>query len=218
MTANVTVVAAAGENVLAVPNSALRFRPQGVQQAPAAGQRQVWKIAAGKLEPVSVKLGLTDGISTEVVSGDLREGDRVATPALPKGASATPAAAQSMFPMGGQKGTVMSMNTIQLEGIEKIYDTGAVRVHALRNVNLEVEPGRVRGHHGHVGLGQIDPDEHPGMPGPSHGRPVPARRRGRFAAWTKTSGRMCETGKSASSSRASTCCGARRRWRTWSCR
>jgi putative ABC transport system ATP-binding protein len=30
---------------------------------------------------------------------------------------------------------------IQLEGIEKIYDTGAVRVHALRHVNLTVEPG-----------------------------------------------------------------------------
>ncbi len=101
MTANVSVVAARRENVLAVPNSALRFRPQGVQQAPAAGQRQVWKIAEGKLEPVSVKLGLTDGISTEVVSGDLREGDRVATPALPSGSASASAPAKSMFPMGG---------------------------------------------------------------------------------------------------------------------
>ncbi len=33
------------------------------------------------------------------------------------------------------------MNTIQLDRVEKIYDTGAVRVHALRNVNLEVRPG-----------------------------------------------------------------------------
>jgi len=30
---------------------------------------------------------------------------------------------------------------IELTGIEKIYDTGAVRVHALRNVNLEIQPG-----------------------------------------------------------------------------
>jgi putative ABC transport system ATP-binding protein len=30
---------------------------------------------------------------------------------------------------------------IELTGIEKIYDTGAVRVHALRNVNLEIQSG-----------------------------------------------------------------------------
>ncbi len=102
MTANVTVVAAQRQNVLAVPNSALRFRPQEAP-VPAAGQRQVWKVVDGKLQPAVVKLGLTDGISTEVVSGDLREGDRVATPALPAGSSAAPA--RSMFPMsGGRKG------------------------------------------------------------------------------------------------------------------
>src|SRR5579871_1497610 len=35
------------------------------------------------------------------------------------------------------------MNTpvIQLMNIEKIYDTGAMRVHALRNINLEIEHG-----------------------------------------------------------------------------
>jgi len=30
---------------------------------------------------------------------------------------------------------------IELTSIEKIYDTGSVRVHALRNVNLEIQPG-----------------------------------------------------------------------------
>jgi putative ABC transport system ATP-binding protein len=30
---------------------------------------------------------------------------------------------------------------IELTGIEKIYDTGSVRVHALRNVSLEIQPG-----------------------------------------------------------------------------
>ena len=33
------------------------------------------------------------------------------------------------------------MSVIDLQGIEKIYDTGAVRVHALRNVNLAVDRG-----------------------------------------------------------------------------
>ena len=35
----------------------------------------------------------------------------------------------------------MERSVIRLEGIEKVYDTGAIRVHALRNVNLEVERG-----------------------------------------------------------------------------
>ena len=35
----------------------------------------------------------------------------------------------------------MDTPVIRLEGIEKVYDTGAIRVHALRNVNLEVECG-----------------------------------------------------------------------------
>jgi putative ABC transport system ATP-binding protein len=35
----------------------------------------------------------------------------------------------------------MTTPVIQLVGIEKIYDTGSVRVHALRNVNLTIQPG-----------------------------------------------------------------------------
>ena len=35
----------------------------------------------------------------------------------------------------------MDTPVISLEGIEKIYDTGAVRVHALRHVDLEIERG-----------------------------------------------------------------------------
>jgi putative ABC transport system ATP-binding protein len=35
----------------------------------------------------------------------------------------------------------METTVIRLEGIEKVYDTGAIRVHALRNVDLEVERG-----------------------------------------------------------------------------
>ncbi len=35
----------------------------------------------------------------------------------------------------------MESPVIELKGIEKVYDTGAVRVHALRNVNLQIEHG-----------------------------------------------------------------------------
>ena len=35
----------------------------------------------------------------------------------------------------------MNSPVIELQGIEKIYETGAIRVHALRNINLEVDRG-----------------------------------------------------------------------------
>jgi len=43
----------------------------------------VWKIDGGKLAPVTLQTGLTDGIHTEVVSGDLNEGDAIAVAAHP---------------------------------------------------------------------------------------------------------------------------------------
>jgi HlyD family secretion protein len=94
MTANVTVIAGQRENVLTIPNSALRFRPQT--------PRGVWKIEGEKLTPVPVRTGLTDGVVTEVVPGQLQEGDKIATPAPTTGAAKQPA--PSMIPMGGSGG------------------------------------------------------------------------------------------------------------------
>jgi HlyD family secretion protein len=94
MTANVTVIAEQRENVLTVPNSALRFRPQT--------PRGVWKVDGEALTAVRIRPGLTDGVNTEVVSGELREGDQVATPAPSTGTAKQPA--PSMLPMGGGGG------------------------------------------------------------------------------------------------------------------
>jgi HlyD family secretion protein len=69
MTANVTATVAEQKDVLKVPNAALRFRP---------GTRAVYRINGKELEPVQIRTGLTDGVSTQVVSGDLHEGDLIA--------------------------------------------------------------------------------------------------------------------------------------------
>lgn len=123
MTANLTITIDERNNVLKVPNSALRFTPQDVsgqrtsanaggnsnsqgrrrqqgdnangssQQgnaesrfAPATapvleGQtRLVWVLGQdGKPQSRRIKVGLTDGASTEVVEGNLNEGDMVIT-------------------------------------------------------------------------------------------------------------------------------------------
>ena len=100
MTANVSINVAKVQNVLRIPNSALRFKPSpsaietgaGGEGAPAvrpglasalsrkskpAGPTVYVAAASGKLRPVSVRTGITDGQWTEVLDGDLKEGDRV---------------------------------------------------------------------------------------------------------------------------------------------
>jgi HlyD family secretion protein len=69
MTANVRVVADSREGVLKVANAALRFRP-----APG----RLWVVGAdGKPAAVEVRTGLSDGASTEIAEGPLKEGDEV---------------------------------------------------------------------------------------------------------------------------------------------
>ncbi len=99
MTANVAIVVAQKDDVLKVPNSALRFVPPRVNQAgreskpvktqsgqhgtPPGGSsvpvsRSIWRQGAdGELESVQVQTGISDGSATELVSGSLSEGDQV---------------------------------------------------------------------------------------------------------------------------------------------
>lgn len=111
MTANVTFVYAEKQDVLRVPNAALRFRPPasfGVEKKPGAGKagaaapdgggrarrgegggsgagappaRTVWRLDNGQPVAVPVTTGLTDGSLTEVVEGALNAGDVLVTDA-----------------------------------------------------------------------------------------------------------------------------------------
>ncbi len=98
MTANVKILTNKEDEVLKIPNVALRFRPPDVKpdtSVRAAGRRQdagstVWIMDQdGKPKAVKVKLGITDGNFTAVESGDLKEGERVITNNLSKVASSS---------------------------------------------------------------------------------------------------------------------------------
>jgi HlyD family secretion protein len=85
MTASVAVQIASRDDVLRVPNAALRFKPTPamysvIGQAPAAdaagskaraSEHSVWLYANDQLLRVPVQLGITDGQVTELVEGDL---------------------------------------------------------------------------------------------------------------------------------------------------
>jgi HlyD family secretion protein len=176
MTANVTVQTAANQNVLRVPNSALRFAPtpelfaalgqqppqqlaegggaRGVngaagtagqadgsgrsgqlspeeraqfaarvspeQRAQFRAQRQaagggqgsgagggfgrVWALRNGKLELVRVRTGVSDGATTAIVGGDLKEGDRVVTGITEPGGAAAAQSTNPLLPFGRRGG------------------------------------------------------------------------------------------------------------------
>ena len=89
MTANVTVVYADRADVLRVPNAAVRFRapPAMVSTAPAApalrpDQRLLWVLQDGQPRPVAVRLGVSDGVLSEVLEAELAPGDAVVTEAV----------------------------------------------------------------------------------------------------------------------------------------
>jgi HlyD family secretion protein len=96
MTATTRVIKDEHDDVLMVPEQALRFLPEGASRAPRAsggaargnrpagaafGQREhhrrVWILRDGKPIAVPVAIGLDDGTSAELTSGDLKEGDTV---------------------------------------------------------------------------------------------------------------------------------------------
>ena len=147
MTANVTVEIARTDDVLRVPNAALRFQPTSElfaalgqstpevkthREAPVAttglrerrepserepdGSRasravtaprgeatRVWILRDGRLQPASVRVGITDGTTTAILAGELVEGADVLT-----GVTTPSAARQStsspLLPLGGRRG------------------------------------------------------------------------------------------------------------------
>lgn len=76
MTADLRIIVASKEDALTVPNGALRFSP-GAQPADGEWQERVFRLADGRPEAVPVVLGANDGQETEILDGELGEGDSV---------------------------------------------------------------------------------------------------------------------------------------------
>jgi HlyD family secretion protein len=81
--------AAKGMNKRATPSLTSTAR----RHEAASEGRTLWVLRENKPQPVTVKLGITDGTRTEIVDGGLREGDQVITDILgaPTGAGSSSA-------------------------------------------------------------------------------------------------------------------------------
>lgn len=127
MTANVSIIIAQREEVVRLPNAALRFRlpepatrsttttaspepgkqgsrkgggPRGGKgrQPGAPMERNIYVLASGQPQPVPVKLGISDGINTEVIEG-LKETDSVVIGST--GSSSAPRTPRAGNPLSG---------------------------------------------------------------------------------------------------------------------
>jgi HlyD family secretion protein len=92
MTANVSIITARRDGVLRLPVRALRFRPDGAGDPKSRREGStVYVLDAGDtLRPVEVRTGIQDAQHVELVSGDVHEGDRVATGVRRETASTPP--------------------------------------------------------------------------------------------------------------------------------
>ena len=152
MTATTKIVTAQRDNVIRVPDQALRYTPADAPAAapakaasapaptaaPATRQGQVWVLADGKPVRVAVTLGLDDDSFTEIFGGDLKPGDQVIVSEQ----------ARRERPAGrrrcrGYSATAPQMSdaVIQIEDVTRTYHVGDIDVHALAGIDFTVERG-----------------------------------------------------------------------------
>ena len=84
MTANVRFAVNQKKQVLRVPNASLRYKPgedsdSGKTAPPERGKHAVYRLRLedGKPVPVYVKTGITDNTFTEIVEGEIKEGEKL---------------------------------------------------------------------------------------------------------------------------------------------
>jgi HlyD family secretion protein len=76
LTAATRILVDQRDDVLRVPNQALRYVPSG-SAIRDTGQARIWVLRDGKPAPVQVTTGLDDDEFTEIIQGELKPGDRV---------------------------------------------------------------------------------------------------------------------------------------------
>ncbi|MFZ3137502.1 MAG: efflux RND transporter periplasmic adaptor subunit [Thermodesulfovibrionales bacterium] len=98
MTANVSIIISTKKDVLKIPNAALRFKPseKGLVISEKKGPG-VWILAMDKPKRIPVSLGISDGNYTELVSGEIKEGEELIVESLTKANNSQQRSGPRMF-------------------------------------------------------------------------------------------------------------------------
>jgi HlyD family secretion protein len=83
MTANVSIIVSIKKDVLKIPNAALRFKP--AEKVKAGAQQKgvgIWILEQGKPKRIPISIGISDGNYTELVSGNIKEGQELIVESL----------------------------------------------------------------------------------------------------------------------------------------
>ncbi len=99
MTANVSIITSTHGNVLKLPKAALRFSLGTPDKTRAPKQQRgpgVWVLENNSPKRIAVTIGISDGMHSELLSNDLKEGQEVIVESIGK-AKEKPAAAPKMF-------------------------------------------------------------------------------------------------------------------------
>jgi HlyD family secretion protein len=157
MTAYVSIGVASRQNVLLVPNAALRFKPSessdsertppdrkrraraAAKARARAGKRDTasgtaYRVENGELKALSVSLGITDNRNTEVLGGDLKVWRH-------RRHRRECRQQQRQAEQRRDETVLMAEAVIRVVGLGKSYETAAGRFPALQNVDLCIEAG-----------------------------------------------------------------------------
>jgi HlyD family secretion protein len=100
MTANVSIITSTHSNVLKLPKAALRFSPSTPDKTRTAKQQRgpgVWVLENNAPKRVAVSTGISDGMYSELLSSDIKEGQEVIVESTGKANEKPAAAAPKMF-------------------------------------------------------------------------------------------------------------------------
>ena len=86
MTANVSIIVSSKKDILRISNAALRFRPSEKPDVTAKKVKGsgIWALENNKLKRIAITTGISDGTYTELLSGEIREGQEVVVESLAK--------------------------------------------------------------------------------------------------------------------------------------
>lgn len=159
LTANVTIYTTEMQGVLSVSNKALRFTPVketvgNKKIVDCNGTSKVWTLEGDKLVAHAVKIGMTDGTHTQIISG-IKEGQTIITEL-----EVTTEGGEGMAPQEGgerspfapgppdkrtRRSKAMETNekkvVIELQNVTREFLVGDEVVHALRGVSFKIHEG-----------------------------------------------------------------------------